>query len=241
MNINNGCIMIARKIQESDIWKKPSDWLKIWIYILQEVNHKDNKIFKRGENLFNYQDVARECGVKYNSVVKFIKWAKLATLVATHKTTRGAVIIVLKYNDYQTLENYRGNTSGNTSGKIEARQKQDRSHTIIEERKERKEREESTNVDEAVPQRGNPEVNKILKALKVKIQIEHFVDSSIERNMAKHCVGLMEKIGTEEFVKRLEFLLQDPFHNKNCNKIKYVYNNIKGFKESGVDISKYII
>ena len=39
------------------------------------------------------------------------------------------------------------------------------------------------------------------------------------------------KIGKEEFARRLKVLLEDSFHAKNCNKIKYVYNNIKGFKE----------
>ena len=34
-----GAIQIARSIQDSDIWNKPSDWLKIWMYILMYVNH----------------------------------------------------------------------------------------------------------------------------------------------------------------------------------------------------------
>jgi len=133
MTIDYGCILLARKIQSSEIWKKPADWLKIWVYLLQEVNHQDNKLFKRGENLFNYKDVARECGVKYNSVAKFIKWAKLATLVATHKTTRGVVVKVLNYNKYQTLQNYKSDTKGDTVGEIEAKQKRNRSDTITKE------------------------------------------------------------------------------------------------------------
>jgi len=78
---------------------------------------------------------------------------------------------------------------------------------------------------------GNTEINKMLVALKIKIGIDAFVDSSIERNMARHCVSLMGKIGKDEFVRRLDKLLSDSFHSKNCNKIKYVYNNIKGFIE----------
>ncbi len=76
---------------------------------------------------------------------------------------------------------------------------------------------------------GDKSVNGMLEALKVKIGISAFVDSAIERNMATHCVNLMNKIGTDVFVRRLEVLLSDEFHRKNCNKIKYVYNNIKGF------------
>jgi len=52
--IEDGCILIARKIFNSEIWQKPSDYLKIWVYILGKVNHKNNNLFKRGENFFNW-------------------------------------------------------------------------------------------------------------------------------------------------------------------------------------------
>ncbi|MEK7138191.1 MAG: hypothetical protein AAB787_01650, partial [Patescibacteria group bacterium] len=78
---------------------------------------------------------------------------------------------------------------------------------------------------------GNPEINKMLLALKQTIGIEAFVDSSKERFLAKHFLSLIAKIGPEEFQRRLGYLLVDSFHAKNCNKIRYVYNNIKGWKE----------
>jgi len=88
---------------------------------------------------------------------------------------------------------------------------------------------------------GNEDINKMLEALKGKVNVEAFVDSSIERNMAKHCVSLIGKIGKDEFVRRLDVLLADSFHAKNCNKIKYIYNNVKGFKDVKVDINKYVL
>lgn len=78
---------------------------------------------------------------------------------------------------------------------------------------------------------GNPEINKMLLALKGKIQISAFADSAIERNIAKHCVNLLSKIGKDEFVRRLESILSDSFKRKNCNRIRYVYNEIKAFME----------
>lgn len=129
-HIPNGCIMLARKIQESEIWNKPADWLKIWIYILQEVNHRENKRFPRGTNFFNAKEMARDCGVSHHSIHKFIKWAKSATLVATQKTTRGIVLSVLQYDKYQTLQNYKSDTSGDTVGETEAIQGRYRSDTI---------------------------------------------------------------------------------------------------------------
>lgn len=77
----------------------------------------------------------------------------------------------------------------------------------------------------------NKDIDLMLTALKQTINIEAFVDSAIERNMAKHCLSLIEKIGSEEFKRRLEGLLEDDFQSKNCNKIRYVYNNIKGWKD----------
>lgn len=87
---------------------------------------------------------------------------------------------------------------------------------------------------------GNESINAVLVALKEAVGIEAFVDSSIERNMGKHLVDLIGKIGEEEFRRRLDILLTDSFHHKNCNKIKYIYNQIKGFiepKREGVFIS----
>lgn len=78
---------------------------------------------------------------------------------------------------------------------------------------------------------GNREINNMILALKRTVGVEQFVDSSIERLIGKHCVTLIGKIGKNEFLRRLTILMQDPFHAKNCNKIKYIYNQIKGFIE----------
>jgi len=83
---------------------------------------------------------------------------------------------------------------------------------------------------------GNKDVSNMILALKEKAGVTTFVDSSMERNMAKHCVNLMGKLGKDEFVRRFEFLLADDFHAKNCNKIRYIYNNIKGFIEPKLNI-----
>jgi hypothetical protein len=77
---------------------------------------------------------------------------------------------------------------------------------------------------------GNDEINKMLSALKGKIEIEDFADAGKwSRIYAKHCLNLIKKIGKDEFVRRLDIILQDDFKRKNCNKIKFVYNEIKGF------------
>lgn len=128
---NNWAIQLSRWLLQSDIWSKPSDWVKIWIYLLSTVNFQDNNDFKRGENFYRYEIIAIECRVSYNTVVKCIKYLKLATQIQVRKTTRWAIISVINYDKYQDLSKY-----GNT----EATQKQDKSkrstNTITEEWKE---------------------------------------------------------------------------------------------------------
>lgn len=106
-NIDGGCVLIARKILFSDIWKKPSDYLKIWFYILTKVNHK-NKLFERGSNFFNWaEEINNFSGISKNTIVNCIKWLKSTEQITTEKTTRGMVIKVNNYETYQNLDNYR--------------------------------------------------------------------------------------------------------------------------------------
>ena len=128
--IPDGCIMLARKIQDSAIWDKPADWLKIWIYFLQGVNHNGTTRFSRGENFFNVVEMARDCGVSRHSIYNFMKWAKSTTLVTTRKTTRGVVLTVLNYDKYQTLDNYKYDTENDTSNEFKTKQKRNRNDTI---------------------------------------------------------------------------------------------------------------
>lgn len=88
---------------------------------------------------------------------------------------------------------------------------------------------------EEKPIYGNKDINNMLIALKSKIGVEDFADSSQwARIYAKHCCNLMAKIGKDQFVYRLDVILKDDFKRKNCNKIKYVYGELKGFIEPSV-------
>jgi len=127
MRTNNGAFQISRSIYDSDIWMKPPEWLKVWIYLLWRVNFDDNNLFKRWENLFNYQVIAIECWVSYNVVNKCINFLKSAKQVSTRKTTRGVVLVINNYDEYQNLSNYRQNES-----KMKAKWKQNESYTITE-------------------------------------------------------------------------------------------------------------
>lgn len=79
---------------------------------------------------------------------------------------------------------------------------------------------------------GNEDINNLLTAIKMKVGISDFVDTQRwQRIYGKHCVALMKKIGPTEFSRRLDIILDDAFKHKNCNSLKYLYNQIKGFIE----------
>jgi hypothetical protein len=131
--IQGGCILLARQILSSGIWRKPPEYLKIFIYILLKVNHKDNKLFPRGSNFFNFTTELDEIsGVTKNQVYDFLRWAKSekADLLTTQKTTRGVVIKVNNYDTYQEMENYKLQHKFQDSSNTAPTQLQNDSNTI---------------------------------------------------------------------------------------------------------------
>ncbi len=108
-HIQGGAFQIARKLFESDLWEnKPSSWKVIWIYILGNVNHKENEHFNRGEGFFNFSKDLRKIGndITEDMVKKFCSYARINQMISTERSTRGMRIKVLNYNTYQTMGNY---------------------------------------------------------------------------------------------------------------------------------------
>lgn len=231
--IPKGCILLARVIENSDIWHRPSDWLKVWLHILLKVNYEDGKSLKKGEGYFNYHDVAAACRVSYNTVAKFVQYGKTrGNLLATQKATRGTIIKVLNYHIYQDLENYKSNAKSNESATPAARQKQDKSDTKKERNKKIL---TSLEVNDGAPAPTEPpkvdkrrdDITKFLVWLKEKAGVQAFADSSIERNIAKTFLGFIAKTGREDFLRRLDTVLSDEFKKQNRNRIRFLYNEVK--------------
>ncbi len=105
--IKKGATIWARQTIESDIffWK-PDKWFKIWFYIVNQVNHEDSKQFKRGEGFMTYESIKRGTKSTKGQVDSFIRWVKKSQMLTTRQTTRGMIVKVLKYDYYQTLDNY---------------------------------------------------------------------------------------------------------------------------------------
>lgn len=56
----------------------------------------------------------------------------------------------------------------------------------------------------------------------------------MQRRYAKHLLDLGKRIGLEQFSERLKSVLSDDFKAKNCNKLAYLYGEIKAFAHSPV-------
>ena len=55
--IEGGYILLSRKIIESEIWRKPPLYLKVWIWLLERAQHKEYKQLKRGQLFASISDI----------------------------------------------------------------------------------------------------------------------------------------------------------------------------------------
>lgn len=101
-----GYVKVFRCILYSDIWDKPAEYLKIFLYILLKVNHKKHKI-DRGANIFNFSDEVKNIPfVTKSQIYNFLRWAKSdrVKMINTHKTTRGVILKLNAYELWQDLD-----------------------------------------------------------------------------------------------------------------------------------------
>ena len=127
--IENGCFQIARQIFDSKLWlEKPASWKIIWIYILGKVNHTDTKSMSRGSGFFNFTNECIQIGVdiKVDSIKKFLAYARNCAMISTTRSTRGTIVLVRNYNQFQSIGNY----EAPPKARPKAREKHERSTTI---------------------------------------------------------------------------------------------------------------
>lgn len=59
--IKGGYILLSRKLIESEIFKKPPLYLKVWIYLLSRAQHKEYKSLKRGQLIISIPEIQEAC------------------------------------------------------------------------------------------------------------------------------------------------------------------------------------
>jgi len=187
-----GYVKLARKITQSEIWKKPPEWFKIWTYILLAVSHSDG-LFPRGTNFFNWSDDKRDLpNITTHQWNKCVAWLKQSKQIATRKTTRGNIITVINYSKYQDAENYKAKQKATQ----EAEQKQNRSDTI---------RKELKNERIYTETKVSPEVNSLMGVFKKLVNPNLNFANKTER---KACENLLKDYSLKDITENLELIAE---------------------------------
>ena len=203
--IHKGAFQLARQIFSSEIWlEKPATWKVIWIYILGKVSHKDNGKFERGEGFFMPTKELKEIGidVSIDIVKKCLVFLRKKEMISTRRSTRGVYIKVLKYNTYQTLDNYQG-TGSSTKKALEKHQ---RSTTINKNVKNEKNEKNITKVIETKVSYGNTDINFLLKEFEDIMKFKS--SSSKDRIFGKH---LTREYNKEQLTTMLKYCSENKY------------------------------
>lgn len=140
--LNGGYVLLSRKLIESEIWKKPPLYLKVWIYLLSRAQHKQFKKLNRGQLWTTIPMIQEECswyvGCRKETPTKdqifnILEWMRnpanhqelqlfnesndesntKATMITTTKATRGLLVNIENYNVYQDPKSYESNDESN--------------------------------------------------------------------------------------------------------------------------------
>jgi hypothetical protein len=116
--IKGGYILQPRKVDESEVIHDPPIVREIWFYLLRKVNHKNHKNLKRGQGIFNFNEIADDLHwfvgyrkMKYSKpqITKTLRRLCERNMIATMKATRGIIVTINNYSYYQNPENYESN------------------------------------------------------------------------------------------------------------------------------------
>ncbi len=118
-NLSNGAFVLSRSIFKSDLWQKPPEYLKIWIYLIGKANHKGRKYrgyyCERGQYFCDYAELRAQLSYKIGFRKKkcgdfapktLMKFLRSTLRITTMKKPRGVLITILNYDTYQALDNY---------------------------------------------------------------------------------------------------------------------------------------
>ena len=122
-NFSKGAFILSRSIFESDLWFMPPEYLKVWIYIIGQANHKGRKVrgypCERGEYFCDYHELSeqlrysigyRKSASNESHMKNLMKFLRDTGRITTMKKPRGILINVLNYSKYQDLNNYEKTT-----------------------------------------------------------------------------------------------------------------------------------
>lgn len=142
--MRDGYILLSRKLIESEIWKKPPLYLKVWVWLLSKANFKDYKNLKRGQLITSVNEIREACShysgyrketpsaKQIRTVLEWLRNPDGGTaegttdgttegttgggMVVTTEGTGGILVTICNFNKFQDPKNYGGNYGGNSGG-----------------------------------------------------------------------------------------------------------------------------
>lgn len=119
MDISRGCVLIARSLDESDIFQNEK-WLKVWIWCLIQANHKGKNVpvnigraktsvwVDRGQFIFGRNKAAEKLGMKPSTVRNIMEKLDDLGNLDIKPDNHCSIVTICDYDFYQTFENYKG-------------------------------------------------------------------------------------------------------------------------------------
>ena len=123
MDLSRGCILLARSIDESDVFQNEK-WLKVWIWCLIQANHKGKSVpvktgkyetvvkIERGQFIFGRHKSAEKLNMKSSTVRNIMKKLENLGNLDIHPDTHFSIVTIRDYGVYQNIENYKGQAGG---------------------------------------------------------------------------------------------------------------------------------
>jgi hypothetical protein len=148
--IPKGYILLSRKLLDSEIMAKPPLYLKVWIYLLTNAQHKDYKGLKRGQlftsipkiqEAMSYMVGYRKETPSYKQIRGVLDWLRFpyegnaederrGSMIDITKGTHGMVVTIVNYDLYQDPKNYEGHSEGHNEGNAKDERRARQGHNI---------------------------------------------------------------------------------------------------------------
>lgn len=159
----NGYILKSKSILESDIWKKPPLYYKVFDYLCVRAEFKDTGKLKRGQLFVTIAELQDQMTyfVGYRKIVPTVKqirsvldWLRnpyegptkgttKGPMIVTTKVTHGMLVTVCNYNKYQDPRYYEGHDEGHNESPAKVLRRASEGHNIMNEYKNKNNEEDS--------------------------------------------------------------------------------------------------
>ena len=218
--IPKGYILLSRKLLDNEIMAKPPLYLKVWIYLLTNAQHKDYKGLKRGQlftsipkiqEAMSYMVGYRKETPSYKQIRGVLDWLRFpcegttkderrGSMIDITKGTHGMVVTIVNYDLYQDPKNYEGHSEGHNEGIAKDERRARQGHNINKNVKNDKN-----------DKKYNNQVYDLLAYWNEKgIVVHRETDNTlkqIERGLKKHSFEDIKKA-----IDRYTLMLNDPNH-----------------------------